>query len=248
MTTRATLGGAVGLLVVAGTLGAGRPLDVRAVGGLNTVTVSPAHGTAAAPFQVSYVISPCQAAAGLTITFSWGALPAAGQILGTAATDSACRATLTTTPPVNTATHVSPAPGTYKVFGYVALPTGTPTPNTEASASYTVDINATPGPTARASATAKPSASASGNTAASASASAPTASDQPSVAPTLGAGNVALSKATGQPDSPTFAWQVVLAIAVMALPLLALIAILIAWILRRRRARPLVDQPNDKAA
>jgi hypothetical protein len=114
MTIRGTLRGAIGLLVVAGTLVAGHPLEASAVGGLNTVVVIPDHGKAAAPFQVIYSISPCQAAAGLTITFSWGALAPAGQVLGTAATDSLCRATLSTTPPV---THQSPAPGSYQVFG-----------------------------------------------------------------------------------------------------------------------------------
>lgn len=92
-----------------------------AVGGLNTVTVSPARGRAAVQFQVSYAISPCTQAAGLSIGFSWNGLTPAGQVLGTAATDSACRATLTTRPPANAA-----APGTHQIFGYVALPTGAP--------------------------------------------------------------------------------------------------------------------------
>jgi hypothetical protein len=139
-------------------LAAAPGLDAQAIGGLNTVTVSPTHGKAAVPFQVTYAISPCVGAASLTITFSWAALPAAGQVLGTAATDSACRATLSTAPPVNAVTHRSPAAGTYQVFGYVALPTGIAAPNTQASTSYTVEVNP-PATTASSSATSKPSAS-----------------------------------------------------------------------------------------
>jgi len=82
-----------------------------------------------------YAISPCMGAAGLTIGFSWNALPPAG-----------------------------PAPGSYQVFGYVALPTGAPTPNTEVSATYTVDVatpTPTPTPTSHASAAATPASTAS---------------------------------------------------------------------------------------
>ena len=41
-------------------------LDARAIAGLNTLTVSPSHGRTGALFQLTYVISPCQAAAGVT--------------------------------------------------------------------------------------------------------------------------------------------------------------------------------------
>jgi hypothetical protein len=44
---RGTLCAGIGLLVVAATLAAGRPLEASAVGGLNTVTVGPGHGKAA---------------------------------------------------------------------------------------------------------------------------------------------------------------------------------------------------------
>jgi hypothetical protein len=222
--------------VLAGALVGERPLDARAVGGLSTVIVSPAHGKAAAPFLVTYAISPCQAASGLTITFSWGALAPAGQLLGTAATDSACRATLSTTPPVNPATHQPPAPGNYQVFGYVALPTGGPTPGTQASASYTVDITATPTSTAHPSATGTPSASASGTTGASPSVSVPAASDHPMTAATIGAGKLAAARPIGQPGWWTLAWPLVAGVVVLALALLALMAFLVAWMRRRRRA------------
>lgn len=51
---------------------AGPSLNAQAIGGLNTLTVSPSHGQASSSFTVTYTISPCQAAAGLTIGFSWG--------------------------------------------------------------------------------------------------------------------------------------------------------------------------------
>ena len=254
MRHRGTLAAAVGLLLVAGTLVAVRPLDARAVGGLNSVTVSSTHGKAAAPFQVTYAIAPCQAVAGLTITFSWGAVPPAGQVLGTAATDSSCRATLSTTPPVSSASHQPPSPGSYLVFGYVALPTGTPTPNTEASASYTVDVTPTPTATARSSAsanastTSKPSASTTNSTAASATPSAPAASVQPGTAASAGAGELAAGRPTGQPGGWKLSWQVLLATAALALAMLAAIALLIASILRRRRARAAAGLGSDKAA
>jgi hypothetical protein len=252
MGTRGTFGTAVALLLVAGMLVAVRPLDARAIGGLNTVTVSPSHGKAAVPFQVTYTISPCLAAVGLTITFSWGALAPAGQVLGTAATDSGCRATLSTTPPVIATSHQPPAPGSYLVFGYVALPTGTPTPNTEASASYTVDVAPTPTATAHASATAtssatsKPSASATNGSAASATASAPAASSQPSTATSVGPGEIAVARPTAKPGAWTLSWLVILGLAVLALAILAAILLLIGWLLRRRRARAGLD--TDQAA
>jgi hypothetical protein len=253
MNTRWTRGAAVGLLVVAGLLNAGRPLDASAIGGLNTVTVTAGHGKAATPFQVTYAISPCQSAAGLTITFSWGALAPAGPVLGTAATDSSCRATLSTTPPVNAAA------GSYLVFGYLALPTGTPTPNTEASASYMVDVTPTPTATSRPSATSKPSASAPGN--ASASASAPGNASASASAP----GNASASASTpgnasasaspavaeagpgGQPEWWK-SWQFVIGSAALALALLALIAFIIVSLIRRRRARAVADFRNDRVA
>jgi hypothetical protein len=240
---RRTLGAALGLLVLGGMVVAERPLDAHALGGLNAVTVSPVHGKVNFTFQVTYAVSPCVGAAGLTIGFSWGALPPAGQLLGTATTDSTCRATLSTTPPVNAATHEPPAPGSYQVFGYLALPTGIPTPNTEASTSYTVDV--APAPTA----TASSSASASGSIAASASASAAAASGDPGTAATAeaagsGAGKPAVSKSNTQSGWWTLAWPVVLGIILLAL---AILAFLVGWV-RRRRARAAAGLGNNKAA
>jgi hypothetical protein len=238
-----TLRAAVGLLVLAGTLVGGRPLDARAIGGVNTVIVSPGHGKAAAAFQVTYTVSPCPGlgVASLTIGFSWGALPTAGQVLGTAGTDSACRATLSTKPPVNAVA------GAYQVFGYVALPTGIPTPSTEASASYTIDVTPTPAPTASSSAISKPSASAPGKPAASIPASGPAASGQPGSAGSVPAAKVAVAKATSQPGWWTLAWQVLLSTTGVALAILALLLFLIAWMLRRRRPRA-TSTGTDKAA
>jgi hypothetical protein len=233
MNTRWTRGAAVGLLVVGGLLNAGRTLEASAIGGLNTVTVTPGHGKAATPFQMTYAISPCQSAAGLTITFSWGTLAPSGPVLGTAATDSSCRATLSTTPPVNA------APGSYLVFGYLALPTGTPTPNTEASASYMVDVTPTPTATSRPSATSKPSASAPGNASASASA--------PGNAPASASPAVAEAGPGGQPEWWK-SWQFVMGSAALALALLALIAFIIVSLIRRRRARAAAAFRNDRVA
>ena len=252
MSNRGIVGAAVALLLVACALVAAGPLEAGAIGGLNTVSLSPGHGRAAAPFQVTYAVSPCLASVGLTITFSWGALAPAGQVLGTATTDSGCRATLSTMPPVNSTSHQPPAPGSYLVFGYVALPTGTPTPNTEASASYLVDVTpaptATPHPsaTAKSSATAKPSLSATNSSAASTTASAPAASGQPSAAASLPAGVVANSQPNAHPGWWGQAWQLGLGLAVLAFAILAAILLLIAWLLRRRRVRE--GLRNDRAA
>ena len=244
MTRKGTLRAAVGLLVVAGTLVGGRPLDARAVEGVNTVTVSPGHGKAAAAFQVTYAVSPCPGlgVASLTIGFSWGALPTAGQNLGTAGTDSACRAILSTKPPVNAVA------GSYQVFGYVALPTGISTPSTEASASYTIDVTPTPAPTASSSAISKPSASAPGKPAASTPASAPATSSQPSSAGSVPAGTVVVAKGTSQPGWWALAWQVLLSATGLALLLLVALGFLIAWLGRRRRTRADADRRNDRAA
>ena len=225
-------GAALGLLMLAGAVFTGRPVDAEALGGLNTVTVSPAHGKAGVAFRVTYAISPCQGAAGLTISFSWGALAPTGKVLGTAVTDSACRATLSTAPPARS------APGVYQVFGYVALPTGDPTPNTETAASYTVDV--TPQPTASSSATAR--ASASGTTAASASASASALASTPVPSATQAA--AAAGKSAG---SWTLSWIVPLGLGVLALAILAAIWFLIAA-MTRRRARAATGNSNDRAA
>ena len=227
-------GAALGLLMLAGAVFTGRPVDAEALGGLNTVTVSPAHGKAGVAFRVTYAISPCQGAAGLTISFSWGALAPTGKVLGTAVTDSACRATLSTAPPARS------APGVYQVFGYVALPTGDPTPNTETAASYTVDV--TPLPTASSSATARPSAS--GTTAASASASASASALASTPVPSATQATAAAGKSAG---SWTPSWIVPLGLGVLALAILAAIWFLIAA-MTRRRARAATRNSNDRAA
>ena len=237
-------------------------LDARAIAGLNTLTVSPSHGRTGALFQLTYVISPCQAAAGVTIGFSWGALPPAGQGLGTALTDASCRATLTAAPPVSATTHQPPAPGTYQVFGYVALPIGGATPNTEASASYVVDV--TPTPTASSSShatpTARATATATSNATAAASASTPSeataapgsesaasraarlsSSSHPTVA------GIPLVFHATQVGPWTLEWQVLIGLAGILLLLTGLALFAIAA-LRRRRARPASAVPDDQAA
>jgi hypothetical protein len=211
---------------------------------------------------VTYAISPCIGLTGLTIGFSWDALPTAGQVLGTATTDASCRATLSTAPPVNAATHQPPAPGNYQIFGYVALPTGAPTPNTDASATYTVDVTVTPTPsasahssataqptaTANSSATANPSASAAATPGASASASVPGASDQPSAAASVNADGGGVAKPNGQPGWWTPAWQLLLIATGLALAILVAILFLVASLLRRRRRARAGGFGNDRAA
>lgn len=248
--TRRTLGAALGLFVVGGLLVTDRPLDVQAIGGLNTVTVSPGHGRAAAQFQVSYTISPCLGAAGLTIAFSWNELPPAGQVLGTAATDSACRATLSATPPLSAA-HQGPAPGSYQVFGYVPLPTGAPAPNTEASTTYVVDVTPAPTTSTSSSATARPSASMPKGTGAPTASTPPATSDQRGTGTTAqsDAGNPAASQSSGHhPAFGTLTWPVGVGASVLGLLVLASMGFLAVWLVRPRRVRAAPGPSKDKAA
>jgi hypothetical protein len=240
MNKREVFGAGAALLVIAASLVAPHPLDAHAIGGVNTVSLSPGHGKVAAPFQVTYAVSPCVGAASLTIEFSWGAVAPAGQLLGTAGTDSSCRATLSTKPPINAVI------GSYQVFGYVTLPTGTPTPGTEVSATYMLDVTPTPAPTASSSTISKPSASAPGKPAASTPPSAPATSSQPSSAAAVTAGKVAVAKAASQPNWWTLALQVLLSATGLALAILATVLFVIAWLLRRRRGA--TDHRNDRAA
>jgi hypothetical protein len=247
---RGILGAALGLLVVAGAVFSGRPLDASAVGGVNTVTVTPGHGKAASPFVVSYTVSPCLGVASLTIGFSWGALPTAGPGLGSATTDSSCRATLSTKPPVNAATHQVPAAGSYQVFGYVALPTGVATPGTEASASYTVDV--TPAPSTTATATARPTASSqpSASAPAGTGTSSPATSDQPGTVatPQATAGNLTLARPGSKPLWWNLEWTLGRRALVVALFILIVLAFLAGWLLRWRRRTAAPALPKDKAA
>jgi hypothetical protein len=249
---RGTFGAAVLRLMVAGSLASGlvmnagaNRLEANALGGINTITVSPAHGTAAGSFVVTYSISPCVSAAGLTIGFSWNAIPPAGPLLGTATTDSSCRATLRTTPPVNSASHAGPAPGSYQVFGYLALPTGTPTPNTEVSAAYIVDVTATPTPTASATPRATATAQASASAPVASASSAATASQAGSAAPE--ASPFALVSHGSQPLYWTLAWRATGVGLVLALLLSAAAALMASW-MRRRRLSAASATRKDRAA
>jgi hypothetical protein len=249
---RGTFGAAVLRLMVAGSLASGlvvnagaNRLEANALGGINTITVSPAHGKPAGSFVVTYSISPCVSAAGLTIGFSWNAIPPAGPLLGSATTDSSCRATLRTTPPVNSASHAGPAPGNYQVFGYLALPTGTPTPNTEVSATYIVDVTATPTPTATATPRAAATVQASASAPSASESSAPTASQPGSAAPE--ASPFAVVSHGSQPLYWTQAWRATGVGLVLALLLSAAAALMASWV-RRRRLRAASATRNDRAA
>jgi len=116
-------------------------------------------------------------------------LPPAGQVLGTALTNGSCRGTVSATPAVNSSTHAAAAPGTYRVFGYIALSTGLPAPNSQASINYTVDVTPTPTATKSATATAKPTSHAT-----SSATSAPTAATAAAVGPIV-VGAIALALA-----------------------------------------------------
>jgi membrane protein implicated in regulation of membrane protease activity len=59
---------------------------------------------------------------------------------------------------------------------------------------------------------------------------------------------VALAKGTSQPGWWTLAWQVLLGVTGLALLLLIVLAFLIAWLGRRRRAHAEADRRNDRAA
>jgi hypothetical protein len=249
---RGTFGAAVLRLMVAGSLASGlvmnagaNRLEANALGGINTITVSPSHGKAVGSFVVTYSISPCVSAAGLTIGFSWNAIPPAGPLLGSATTDSSCRATLRTTPPVNSASHAGPAPGNYQVFGYLALPTGTPTPNTEVSATYIVDVTATPTPTATATPRATATVQASASAPSASESSAPTASQPESAAPE--ASPFAVVSHGSQPLYWTQAWRAVGVGLVLALLLSAAAALMASWV-RRRRLRVASAVRKDRAA
>ena len=252
----------LGLLPIAGITLAGLLLaqggagfEAEAVSGINTLTVTPAHGRAAASFVAAYSISPCPSNPGLTITFSWGALAAAGQVLGTAATDAGCRASLTTKPPVNPATHQLPPPATYQVFGYVALPTGDASPGTDVSTSYTVDV--TPSGTHQASATATATARSS-----SSASSAPTrgsaspatsasAAATPGTAPNAGNPLAGFSAGRSNPGTWQLSWlePALLGGVALLLGLLALLGFVFLPAVRRRvKAKSQVDRRNDRAA
>jgi hypothetical protein len=229
--------------VVAGVLLAQPRLAAHALGGINSLSVNPAHGKANFTFKTTYAVSPCLNAVGLVITFSWGTMGPTGQILGTATTDSACRATISAAPPAAT------RPGTVQVFGYVALPTGIATPGSDASTSYTVDITPTPAPT--------PAASAPRATAAATSAATAQASD--TTGTTAATGTTGTKPATVTPGLPaltrsggghtlwwTLGWPVGL-LGLLALGLLAIAAFLFAGAVRRR-GRLAAALRKDKAA
>jgi hypothetical protein len=240
-------------------------LEASAIAGINTVTLTPTHGRAASAFSALYRITPCLASPGVSIEFSWNGLPpGAGQALGTATLDSSCRATLSTTPPLNPATHQAPAPGTYTVYGFVPLPTGGPTTGTVASAIYTVDLTPTPTPTATptpaptstttATSTAPPRSSSS----ASASASATQEVTSPSASAIATSQPSASQSARGQTapsgGSTTPLWWrtvgglVILGGASLGLLLIALLTLLILRVVEGRGARSTYDRARDKAA
>jgi len=134
-------------ILVASVLGTGlvlSPIAARAVGVTPTLRLSPDHGQASASFTATYNLSPCQASPGTSIDFYWNEYPPnGGQRLGAATLDATCTARLTTSPPAGT------SPGSDLVYGFWALPDGSPLAGTIAARAYTVDpppAGATPTP------------------------------------------------------------------------------------------------------
>jgi hypothetical protein len=121
-----------------------------------SLAVSPAHGQVRSSFTLTYQQTPCvlsQLPQGTEIRFSWNGAPPAGQLLGSATTDSTCKATLVSSSPANAGV------GSHEVDGYVPIPQdGSPATGTQATASYTVDAAPGTKPTAtpNAGATATP--------------------------------------------------------------------------------------------
>ena len=140
--------GLSGAILVVSVLGAGlvlTPIAAGAVGVTPTLRLSPDHGQASASFTATYNLSPCQASPGTSIDFYWNEYPPnGGQRLGAATLDATCTARLTTSPPAGT------SPGSDLVYGFWALPDGSPLAGTIAARAYAVDpppVRATPTPT-----------------------------------------------------------------------------------------------------
>lgn len=121
------------------------PVAARAVGVTPTLRLSPDHGQASDSFTATYNLSPCQASPGTSIDFYWNEYPPnGGQRLGAATLDATCTARLIASPPAGT------SPGSDLVYGFWALPDGSPLAGTIAARAYTVDpspVRATPTPT-----------------------------------------------------------------------------------------------------
>jgi len=99
-----------------------------------TVSLSPNHGQPGAAFTATYTLAPCQTVAGTTVDFYWnGYPPSGGQRLGSAPTDATCTARLSTAAPQ------ALKPGGYIVYGFIALPDGSPANGTLAAAVFTID-------------------------------------------------------------------------------------------------------------
>lgn len=135
---RGSLAAAIAVLAQVAT-----PTVGHALPSVVSLSVAPDHGQVRSSFALTYQQTPCvlsQLPSGTEIRFSWNGVPPAGQSLGSALTDSACKATLVTASPANAGV------GSHEVDGYVPLPQdGSPVTGTLATASYTVDV----APTAR---------------------------------------------------------------------------------------------------
>src|ERR1700737_1069929 len=83
------------------------------------LSVAPAHGQVRSSFTLTYQQTPCvlsQLPSGTEIRFSWNGAPPAGQALGSALSDTTCKATLTTASPANAGV------GNHEVDGFVPVP------------------------------------------------------------------------------------------------------------------------------
>ena len=176
---RGSLAAAIAVLAQVATPAIGHALPTIA-----SLTVSPSHGQARSTFTLTYQQTPCvlsQLPQGTEIRFSWNGAPPAGQLLGSALTNSTCKATLVTASPANAGV------GSHEVDGYLPIPQdGSPATGTQATASYAVDVAPTAKPTASPTARATATPGANGTPAASAN---PSAGATPVPSGSVGAGS-----------------------------------------------------------
>lgn len=195
------------------------PVVALAVVVTTTVSLSPNHGQPGAAFTATYTLAPCQTVAGTTVDFYWnGYPPSGGQRLGSAPTDATCTARLSTAAPQ------ALRPGGYIVYGFIALPDGSPANGTLAASVFTIDH-----PVAQSSAGAAGAASGTSDTG-------------QNGATTAGSSSTA-SKGSHPATSVTspFGWLALAAVVIGGLLTVLLALLLILWLAASRRKEKQMD-------